>query len=223
MGRAEPRRFPHGSVPRSPGMTVDPSRPMPPDSIFRGFRLADDVRAWIFATFIDEGSPLENPDHAHLASADLGVLWAFEPARRQMREIVGTAEIPQPRGQPWVKARQEHQLREWFGNVPDLLLTFSADFARDVDDATWCALVEHELYHCAQAVGEWGPRFHQDGTPMYAIRGHDVEEFVGVVRRYGAEAAGPDLVAMVEAASQAPEVAASEIAAACGTCRLRVA
>lgn len=53
------------------------------------------------------------------------------------------------------------------------------------------------------------------------MRGHDVEEFVGVVRRYGARAAG--VQAMVDAASAGPQIAAVKIAQAYGTCRLRVA
>ncbi|WP_371412322.1 putative metallopeptidase [Ensifer sp. NM-2] len=59
------------------------------------------------------------------------------------------------------------------------------------------------------------------GRPVFVIRGHDVEEFVGIVRRYGADAAG--VRAMVDAANQKPEIARMQIAHACGTCQLRVA
>ncbi|WP_420376855.1 putative metallopeptidase [Sinorhizobium medicae] len=53
------------------------------------------------------------------------------------------------------------------------------------------------------------------------MRGHDVEDFVGVVRRYGADAAG--VRAIVDAANRPPEIARANIAHACGTCQLRVA
>ncbi|WP_234804027.1 putative metallopeptidase [Ensifer adhaerens] len=53
------------------------------------------------------------------------------------------------------------------------------------------------------------------------MRAHDVEAFAGVVRRYGADAAG--VRAMVDAANQKPEIARVQIAHACGTCQLLVA
>jgi hypothetical protein len=84
------------------------------------------------------------------------------------------------------------------------------------------ALVEHELYHAGHARDEYGlPKFRRDGSPAFRLRGHDVEEFVGVVRRYGAEAAG--VSALVDAAAGRPEVAAAHIAEACGNCLLRAA
>jgi hypothetical protein len=56
--------------------------------------------------------------------------------------------------------------------------------------------------------------------PVLCMRGHDVEEFVGVVRRYGPS---DDLQRPIDAAKGAPEVAKLNIARACGTCLLRVA
>ncbi|WP_325053423.1 putative metallopeptidase [Sinorhizobium meliloti] len=54
------------------------------------------------------------------------------------------------------------------------------------------------------------------------MRGHNVEEFVGVVRRSGADAAG--VRAIVDAANRPPEIALAKIIAhACGKCQLRVA
>ena len=61
------------------------------------------------------------------------------------------------------------------------------------------------------------PKFNQQtGRPSFTMRGHDVEEFVGVVRRYGAEATG--VRALVDAANAGPEIAAADIAQCCGTC-----
>jgi hypothetical protein len=188
------------------------------------FLPAPDVAEWLMATFIREGGPLHNPEHAHLALARIGVLWTTVPAVRQMRRIVGQAEIPQARGNPWAKARQEYQIEQWFGGeIPDFLLTFDARWWAEIDDASCCALAEHELYHCAQAQGKAGPRFRRDGTPVWAIRGHDAEEFVGVVRRYGAGAAAGGVRELVEAVRRPPEVTAAQIAAACGVCVARVA
>ena len=191
------------------------------------FVAAADVLAWIRDTFVwgIGSSPLANPDHGHLALATIGVLWTNEKNASKGREVVGTAEIFAPKGNAWQNARQQQQLREWFGEAPDFILTFSAPYATSIDDATFCALVEHELYHCAQALDEYGtPKFDREGVPAWTIRGHDVEQFVGVVRRYGARAAGVD--AMVTAAKLAetqPIVRATEIAGACGTCLAKVA
>jgi hypothetical protein len=52
------------------------------------------------------------------------------------------------------------------------------------------------------------------------MRAHDVEEFVGVVRRYGA---GEQVQKLVDAAQMPPEVARLDIARSCGTCLLRAA
>lgn len=56
---------------------------------------------------------------------------------------------------------------------------------------SWC-VVEHELYHAAQETDAFGaPKFNRStGRRVFTIRGHELEEFVGVVRRYGADAAG---------------------------------
>lgn len=117
----------------------------------------------------------------------------------------------------------ERQLLDWFGEVPTFLLTFDAEYAATCTDAEFMALVEHELYHAGQERDAFGaPRFNkQTGKPIFGIRGHDVEEFVGVVRRYGASAAHVE--EMVVAANAGPEIARVDVARACGTCRLRVA
>lgn len=201
-------------------------RPRPPRSIleFETRFLPDpELEEWIRETFITGTGPLVNEDHGHLSDAEIGVLWTNAPAKSKGRYIVATAEIPMFRGKPWVKARQEAQVEEWFGRMPDAMLTFSAEYANDIDNATWCALVEHELYHVAQAVGEYGPRFKRSGEPILTIQGHDVEEFVEVVRRYGAGAAAGETAALVAAARQGPTIAEADVLGVCGTCIRAVA
>ncbi|MDP1363112.1 putative metallopeptidase, partial [Klebsiella variicola] len=56
--------------------------------------------------------------------------------------------------------------------------------------------------------------------PKLEMRGHDVEEFVGVVRRYGAS---PDVQVLVDAANKPAEVGKLNISRACGTCLLKLA
>jgi hypothetical protein len=200
-------------------------RPQPPrellvPSAVDRFVPAPELVAWARATFVDRDGVLRNVDHAHLASATIGALWTDAPNSRGMRAVVGTAEIPVFRGSKWVKARQVAQMIAWFGSLPDFVLTFSAEYASGAEDATFCSLVEHELYHCGQATDEFGsPKFRKnDGKPVFTIRGHDVEEFVGIVRRYGAARGAGDTAALVEAGKKKPEVAQASIDWACGTC-----
>lgn len=184
----------------------------------RQFVPAPEVSAWMFATFIDEGSRLENPEHAHLRDAQIGVLWAATENGRQGRTVVGQAEMAKNAGGfgKWSRARAQQQISDWFGDVPDFIITLYAPHAGACDDATFCALVEHELSHCAQERDAYGvPKFTKTG-PVFCMRGHDVEEFIGVVRRYGADAAG--VRALVDAAAAGPTIAAAEVGFACGNC-----
>jgi len=184
---------------------------------------APDVLSWLRDTFLHEAGPLFNPDHAHLRDGKLGVLWTNCDNSRNMRSVIGQAELMPPMAMgKWQRSRAIQQVEEWFGAMPDFLLTFSAPAAHDMDDASFCALVEHELYHCAQKMDQYGmPKFKEDGSPSFAIRGHDVEEFVGVVARYGA--IDPGVAAMVEVAGRQPLMRAASIAGACGTCGLKAA
>lgn len=203
------------------------TRPRPPEPLLdpagaaRPFVAAPELEAWLRATFIDEGGFLENPEHAHLQSARIGVLWAGIPNKARGAVVVGQAEIPTPSGTPWSVGRRDQQLAEWFGLVPHFVVIFDAAYWAEIDDATACALAEHELLHCAQAADAFGsPRFSPlTGEPIWTIRPHDVQEFVGVVARYGAGAAAGRTAALVEAANAGPTIARASISAACGTCR----
>jgi hypothetical protein len=72
--------------------------------------------------------------------------------------------------------------------------------------------------HFVQDCDEYGvPKFNkQTERPVFTMRGHDVEELVGVVRRYGADAAG--VRALIESAAVGLKVAAVNVAQCCGTC-----
>ncbi|PZW52771.1 hypothetical protein F477_03617 [Pseudomonas sp. URIL14HWK12:I3] len=201
------------------------SRPTPPadllDQIFLTLRPASEVWGWINAEILADTGSLHNPDHAHLLDANVQVLWASHSFAKQGRTVLGQAEQVMIRAGGWQKARQEQQMREWFGEEPQFLITLAADYCAQCTDAEFCALVEHELYHIAQATDQYGaPKFTQDGLPKLEMRGHDVEEFVGVVRRYGAS---HDVQQLIDAASRPPEVAKINIARACGTCLLKSA
>ncbi|WP_286751558.1 putative metallopeptidase [Pseudomonas sp. UBA2522] len=201
------------------------SRPIPPphllDQVFLILCPAPEVWDWINTEILADTGSLHNPDHAHLLDASVQVLWASQSFAKQGRTVLGQTEQVMFRAGGWQKARQEQQMREWFGEEPQFLITLAADYCTQCTDAEFCALVEHELYHIAQATDQYGaPKFTQDGMPKLEMRGHDVEEFVGVVRRYGAS---NDVQQLIDAASRPPEVAKINITRACGTCLLKSA
>ncbi len=87
----------------------------------------------------------------------------------------------------WRKARQEQQMRDWFGFVPTYLITIDATFCDKANDREFCALLEHELYHIGVERDEDGEMIFSSSTglPKHYLAGHDVEEFVGVTKRWG--------------------------------------
>ncbi|MFJ4397462.1 putative metallopeptidase [Pseudomonas sp. NPDC089396] len=198
---------------------------MPPadllESLWLTLRPATGVWDWVQSEILAVTGSIHNPEHAHLIDAHVGVLWASSGFAKQGRVVLGQAEQLMFRAGGWQKARQEQQMRDWFGEEPSFLITLAGDYCAQCSDTEFCALVEHELYHIAQVNDEYGaPKFTQDGLPKLYLRGHDVEEFVGVVRRYGAS---EDVQQLIDAASRPPEVAKINISRACGTCLLKSA
>lgn len=203
---------------------------MPPESLLDlsklcdlGIRLipAPEVWEWLQAEILADTGSIHNEDHAHLIDADVRVMWASAAFTTRGRTVVGQAEQVAFRAGGWQKARMEQQMLDWFGDVPAFIVTLAADYCSQCSDAEFCALVEHELYHIAQKLDQYGaPKFTQDGLPSLTLRGHDVEEFVGVVRRYGASA---EVQELVDAANKPAEVGKLNISRACGTCLLKSA
>lgn len=200
---------------------------MPPTDMVEGkfeapaFLPAADLLEWATSTFIVDGAPLFNVDHTHLQVASLGFLWTRVGNSRNGRTIVGQCEFRPPGGSmgKWQRERAKAQLHDWFGEDLDFLITIDARYAAAASDVQFCALVEHELYHAGQERGFDGElRFHRDsGLPVFGMRAHDVEEFIGVVKRYGAVT--PDVAALAAAMVDGPTIAVTSITACCGTCR----
>ncbi|HCT7897884.1 TPA: hypothetical protein OT849_001870 [Enterobacter cloacae] len=207
---------------------VDDSRPLPNASFVEEFapytRLipAVGMREWVQSQIIADTGHIHNPDHFHLADADIGFLWAAHAFNKKGRTVLGQAEEVMFRAGGWKKARMEQQMHEWFGRIPKFIITLAADYCSQCSDLEFCALVEHELYHIAHATDDFGaPKFNKEtGQPVLTLRGHDVEEFTGVVRRYGAS---KEVQELVDAANAPAEVAHIDIARSCGTCMLKLA
>jgi len=183
------------------------------------------LRDWTREVFIQEGGALQNTDHEHLQHARIGMCWTTVEWYRKGKRIAGEAQLARPQGSnAWSKARERRQLRRWFGEyfggqLPDFLITIDAGYVQerlDEDDPfAVCALVEHELYHCAQDTDSEGfPAFDRDtGRPRWTIAPHDLEEFTGVAERYGA--ARDDIQKMQAALRRGPTVEAVDVEAAC--------
>lgn len=199
------------------------ARPMPPGELFDAtgpaFAPSADLDEWVRHVLISEEGILHNPDHLHLKVASIGWVWTRVDSIRAGRFLLGQCEkMPPAVMGKWAKERALMQIEDWFGEVPDFLITLHGTAASTMEDASFLALVEHEMYHAAQMKDEWGaPKFNHMGNPIWTIRGHDVEEFVGVVRRYGA--AATQVEELVAAAGRRPSVAPADISWACGTCR----
>ncbi|MFU9814167.1 putative metallopeptidase [Acinetobacter radioresistens] len=186
----------------------------------------NDLWPWIKETFLSDWSELYNVDHDHLNSFDppeISFLWAYSTCKSKGRRVLGQTERVMINAGGWRKARQEMQLMDWFGDIPKYLITLDARACQVMNDTDFCALVEHELYHIGQEKDEesgellWSA---STGLPRLYLRGHDVEEFHGVVERYGASA---DVQKMVELANNGPTVSRAHIAQSCGTCLLKLA
>ncbi|WP_245286428.1 putative metallopeptidase [Bradyrhizobium sp. ARR65] len=148
------------------------------------------------------------------------MLWTSIENSRHARRVVGQAERGEPAAKgKWALASAGLQISQLFRAVPDFILTFEAGYAAICSDAQWCALVEHELSHCGVERDMYGtPKFRKStGLPAFTLVGHDVEEFVGVVHRYRAAAAG--VQAMIDAAAEGPTIAEADIDFACGNCQ----
>lgn len=179
---------------------------------------------WLCDTFLNQDSPLYNVEHDHLNSAAIGVLWTNAYNSRHGKQIVGTAEIAKPPSSlsKWGKARWEHQMREWFGDRQlDFLITLYAPYFAGVDELEQYSGSEHELYHCGQQQDQYGlPKFSRTtGKPIFGIRGHDVEEFVGIMQRYGPTAGAGESLAFAMASRIEPEITRKDFAGMCGTCK----
>lgn len=182
---------------------------------------ANELSDWVNENILSEEGYLHNPDHVHLLEADIRFMWASSAFTKKGRTVLGQAEEVAMRAGGWQKARMQQQMYEWFGEVPKYIITLAGDYCTECSDMDFCALIEHELYHIAQAVDDFGsPKFNKEGQPVLTMRGHDVEEFVGVVRRYGAS---HDVQELVDAANLPAEVAHLNVARACGTCLLKLA
>lgn len=105
---------------------------------------------------------------------------------------------------------------------PEMLGEFVHDYPVNVmpalDMPAWVSKTfltpDTKLYNLDHEIDNDGePKFNRTtDNPLLAIQGHDVEEFTGVVRRYGPAHGVSEIV---EVANQVPEVAVEDVRGAC--------
>ncbi len=184
---------------------------------------APDLKKWVVANYLTIGGLLYNPDHDHIAELlhdneeFLAFAWASSAYKSKQAMVLGQCEKVMFNVGGWRKARQEQQMRDWFGFVPVYLITIDASYCDQATDRDFCALIEHELYHIGVERDEDGDPLISEmtGLPKHYLAGHDVEEFVGVVKRWGAD---ESVKRLIEVAKQAPFVSDVNISKCCGTC-----
>jgi hypothetical protein len=198
------------------------NRPLPPEHLREpGYALEPslELAAWAKSTFIDEAGPLSNPDHKHLRTVDLAVVFTNVEYEDGGMPVAGMAEIVNANGKPWARAERVDHLCLMHGNIPQARVWLFAPFWETCDDASACALIEHELYHFAHKKNKEREEMYDDeDRPVLTKRAHDVGEFIPVARRYGLNAVHQNVALLVAAAQSTPLIEPAQIAVACGSC-----
>ena len=210
---------------------MDQIRPFPPTDFMdqaeeeEAIRLipAPDLKKWVVANYLTIGGPLYNPEHDHIPELlhdneeFLAFAWASSAYKSKQAMVLGQCEKVMFNVGGWRKARQEQQMRDWFGFVPTYLITVDASFCERANDTEFCYLLEHELYHIGVMRDEDGEIVYSDssGLPKHYLAGHDVEEFIGVVKRYGPS---KNVKRLIEVAKNPPFVSNLDISKCCGNC-----
>lgn len=187
------------------------NRPYPPSSqsydahTSIAFEEASAVYEWVQATLFNPEHKWYNKDHEHLRdfeADEIAFVWANCGYEKAGKQILGQTEKVMIKDGGWKKARQEM----WFINTlkmaqpPEFLITLDAAFCAECTDLQFAALVDHELYHIAHKPDEFGnPAFNRGtGRPKLWLVSHDVEEFHGITRRYGANIFDDSLQTMID-------------------------
>jgi Putative phage metallopeptidase len=131
-------------------------------------------------------------EHEHLQAANIGYVFRDDELRRHGKVIAAEAIMvdrilqAEKRWGRIVKWALQHHILK-VDALPDLLILIDRNMWSGYDADQKLALIDHELSHCWYETEEDGEtqKFSRDGSPKWALRGHDVEEFCGVIARRG--------------------------------------
>lgn len=127
------------------------------------------------------------PEHVHLAEGEAAIEWLLRRDSKVKggRYVLGTAHLPRVQGD--LNPCFQWLLESFFGRAPDFLIVLDRQYWFDSTPLQREILVYHELTHCIHKKDLFGdPLYDENDRPRWGLRGHDVEEFTAVVRRYGA-------------------------------------
>jgi hypothetical protein len=131
-------------------------------------------------------------EHAHLQDANIGYVFRDDELRRRGKVIAAEAILverilqSEKRYGRIVKWALLHHILK-VEELPDFLVLIDRNIWSGMEPDAKLALIDHELSHCFFQTEDDGetPKLTEDGRYRWTIRGHDVEEFCGVVARNG--------------------------------------
>lgn len=132
---------------------------------------------------------LRMPEHRHLVDDDCAIDWLMraEGKIKHGNAVLGTCYMPRVNGE--LSKLFDWMLERTLGRMPNFLIILDAEYWTEATPIQREILVFHELMHADRARDADGePRCNAiTGEPLWAIRGHDIEQFNAVVARYGAD------------------------------------
>lgn len=169
----------------------------PPDAAFTLPQDGPDDPRPIVRRLVEE---MEEFRDLRVGEAVIMAVFRTEPMVKAGRAVLGTMALPKFQGSNgpfafWLL------VKVCGGTPPDFILTLDAQFWGAATPMQREALVFHEMMHARHATDKEGElKFTDEGLPVWAIFGHDLEEFDATVRRYGAWL--PDITRFVAAARE---------------------
>jgi hypothetical protein len=130
---------------------------------------------------------LNLPEHEDLKDGEATIDWLLKRDEKVKggRTILGTVHMPRVQGE--LSECFEWLLSRLLGRQPDFLIVLDQRYWFEASPLHREILVYHELTHCIHKRDMYGELLYTlDDRPRWGLRGHDVEEFAAVVRRYGA-------------------------------------
>ena len=130
---------------------------------------------------------LQLPDFADLVAGEARIDWLLkrDEKTRGGRQVLGTAHMPKVQGD--LNPCFRWMLASLFRRDSDFLIILDKSYWLDSSARLREILVFHELSHCIHKRDKFGDLvYDMDERPVWALKGHDVEEFTSVVSRYGA-------------------------------------
>lgn len=139
-------------------------------------------------------------EHAHLQAATVGYVFRDDELRRHGKVIAAECILVErilQADKRWSRLVKWALLRIMDQpELPDFLVLIDRNLWAGYGPEEKLALIDHEISHAKYETEDDGetPKLTKDGLYRWAIRGHDFEDFTGVIERNGLWR--PELIAM---------------------------